>query len=179
MYQCGLCPEVRPVQPRTAVPILASGRQRHIEPQVYPPTVEALSFTSLQWAVGTFCFAMGVLMLVAPHQFNWPAFAWLQDQLMGWGVGFLAAGVGLLSVVTLAPRFAVVVLAHLWAGSLLLALGAGLSRSGGWGGAAAYLFLGLGTAAAPLMTHRDFRPAWLHGDALAVLLALDDLDPES
>jgi len=54
--------------------------------------------TASRWAVGTFCAAMGVLMLVAPHQFNWPAFAWLQGQLTWWGLGFLAAGVGLLVI---------------------------------------------------------------------------------
>src|ERR1700694_2143065 len=137
--------------------------------------VGPLSFTSLRMAVGMFCAAMGVLMLVAPHQFNWPAFAWLQDQLTWWGVGFLAAGVGLLGVVTLAPKFGVMVLVHLWAGSLLLALAAGFVRTGGWSGAAAYIVLGLGTALAPLLAHFVFRRTGLHGEAFSLLLAFGAL----
>ena len=139
------------------------------------PTVAGLSITSLQWAVGTFCFAMGALMLVAPHQFNWPAFAWVQGQLTLWGVGFLAAGVGLLAVVTLAPRFGQMVLIHLWAGSLLLALGAGLVRTGGWSGGSAYLVLAVGTAVAPLVARLVFRHPWLQGEAFSVLIGFGAL----
>jgi len=131
--------------------------------------------TSLNWAVGTFSFGLGVLMLVAPHQFGWPAFAWLQDQLTWWGIGFVTAGVGLLAVVALAPRFGLVVLAHLWAGGLLLALAAGFVRIGGWGGATAYLVLGLGTSVAPLLTRFDLRRTWLRGDALSLLIAFGAL----
>ena len=118
---------------------------------------------------------MGVLMLVAPHQFSWPAFAWLQDQPTGWGIAFIAAGVGLLTVVTLAPRFDVVVLAHLLAGALLLALAAGFIRIGAWGGAAAYLVLGLGTALAPVLGRLDFQRTWLRVDALSLLLGFGAL----
>jgi diguanylate cyclase (GGDEF)-like protein len=139
------------------------------------PSVGELSTTTLPWAVGAFCAAIGVLMLVAPHQFNWPAFALLQDQLTWWGLSFLAVGVGLLAVVTLAPGFGVEVLVHVCAGGLLLVLGAGLVRVGGWGGAWAYLILGLGTIVVPLLGRLDYRRTWLRADALAVLLALGAL----
>jgi len=136
---------------------------------------EPLSISGLQWAVGVFCSAMGVLMLVAPHQFDWPAFAWLQSQLTWWGVGFVAAGVGLLSVVTLAPRFGRVVLVHLLAGGLLIALAAGFVQTGGWSAAAAYLVLGLGTAVAPFLAHFVFRRPWLRREALSLLLGFGAL----
>jgi signal transduction histidine kinase/HAMP domain-containing protein len=136
---------------------------------------QPLSITSLLWAVGVFCSAMGALMLVAPHQFDWPAFAWLHDQLTGWGVGFVAAGVGLLVVVILAPKFGLVVLSHLWTGGLLLALAAGFIRTGGWSGAFAYLVLGLGTALAPLYGRLVFRHPWLHVEAMPVLVGFGAL----
>jgi hypothetical protein len=117
---------------------------------------------------------MGMLMLVAPHQFNWPAFALLQAQLTWWGLGFLAAGIGLLAVVILAPRFGLVVLAHVWAGALLLVLATGFVQIGGWGAAFAYLALGL-AAADPLVGRLDVRRTWLHADALSLLLALGAL----
>ena len=118
---------------------------------------------------------MGALMLVAPHQFSWPAFAWLQGQLTLWGVGFLAAGLGLLAVVSLAPGFGAVVLIHLWAGSLLLALAAGPIRTGGWSGALGYLVLGFGTAVAPLVARLGFRHPGLHGEAFSVLIGFGAL----
>jgi hypothetical protein len=131
--------------------------------------------TSLQYAVGTFCSAMGVLMLVAPHQFNAPAFAWLQGQLIWWGVGFLAAGVGLLIVVSMLPRFVLVVPVHLWAGGLLLGLAAGFVRTGVWSGTAPYLVLGLGTAAAPLLGHLVVQRSWLRGEAFPLFLGFGAL----
>ena len=97
-------------------------------------TVGTPSIADLRLAVGMFCAAMGVLMLVAPHQFNWPAFAWLQGQLTWWGLGFLAAGVGLLVIPTLLPWFGLKMLVHLCAGGLLLALAAGFVRTGVWSG---------------------------------------------
>ena len=132
-------------------------------------TVQSLSITSLQLATGVFCCAMGVLMLVAPHQFNWPVFAWLQGQLTWWGLGFLAAGVGLLIILTLVPGFGLKVVVHLWAGGLLLALAAGFVRTGVWSGMAPYLVLGLGTAFAPFLARPAFRRTWLHGEAFALL----------
>lgn len=134
-----------------------------------------LSLTSLRWVVGGFCVAMGVLLLVAPHQFSWPAFVWLQDQTTWWGLAFVAGGVCLLATVTLAPGFSLTVLAHLWAAGLLIALAAGFIRIGAWGGAAAYVVLGLGTAVAPWLGRLDFRRTWLHVDALSWLLGFGAL----
>lgn len=138
-------------------------------------SVRALSFESLRLAAGAFCAAMGVLMLVAPHQFSWPAFEWLQNQLTGWGIGFLVAGVGLFAVVTLAPGFRLVVLAHLWAGGLLLVLAAGFVRAGAWSETPPYLVLGLGTAVAPLLARSASRRRWLHGEAFALFVGLGAL----
>jgi len=57
----------------------------------------------------------------------------------------------------------------------LLGLAAGFIRTGGWGGAAAYLVLGLGTAAAPWLGRLDVRRSWLHVDALSWLLGFGAL----
>jgi PAS domain S-box-containing protein len=103
--------------------------------------------------VGAFIVTLGALMLVSPHQFAAPAYAALSPRLDWFGPGFLLAGAGLIAVATPGPRFRFVLLAHFWAGSMLLILAVGFALSGSWSGTSNYGVLGLGTALAPLLAH--------------------------
>ncbi|MGH7279442.1 MAG: hypothetical protein ACREJG_12255, partial [Candidatus Rokuibacteriota bacterium] len=79
-----------------------------------------MRITTLQYAAGTFCAVIGAMMFVAPHHFYTPAYRVLQPELSVWGALFLVAGAGLLAAAALAPRPAVVVASHLFAGLALL-----------------------------------------------------------
>src|SRR5205807_9721777 len=76
------------------------------------PGIAPLRITSLQWAVGGLCAAMGALMLVAPLQFASSAYTPLRPQLAWWGAGFIVAGVGLVAVAVLQPRRRFTIVAH-------------------------------------------------------------------
>ena len=133
----------------------------------------SLRIGSLQWAVGGFSATIGALMLVVPYQFMSPAYGALRAQLAWWGPGLVLGGASLIAVATLAPRFRFVLLAHLWAGSMLLALAVGFAVSGSWSGTTNYLVLGLGIVCAPLLART--RRAWLHGEVLPVVVAFGAL----
>src|SRR6266849_1641626 len=91
-----------------------------------------LRISSVQWAVGGFSAAIGALMLVEPFQFAAPGYAPLRPYLAWWGLGFVLAGMSLLAVAALAPRFRFLFLAHLWAGGMLLVLAVGFALGGSW-----------------------------------------------
>ncbi len=124
----------------------------HLPVRPGPETIQTLSISSLQWVVGAFIATLGAMMLVAPHQFAAAPYAALSPQLAWFGPGFLGAGASLLAVATPGPRFRYVVLAHLWAGGMLLMLAWGFALSGSWSGTSNYGVLGLGTALAPLLS---------------------------
>jgi PAS domain S-box-containing protein len=144
-------------------------------------TMQALSISSLQWVVGMFIATLGALMLVSPHQFSAATYSHLSPHLAWFGPGFLLAGAGLLAVATPGPRFQYVVLAHLWAGGMLLFMAAGYAFNGSWSGTSNYGVLGLGTAVAPLLTRyfpqraqmdHPLGSAHRRGDAFAAIMGL-------
>lgn len=114
------------------------------------------SFTtsSLQWFVGLYSICIGVLMLITPHQFASATFLPLQPALAWWGIGFLFAGSSLIGIAVLAPRRLLVLLAHLFAGAILLSLAYAFSTTAAWTGTSNYLVLGLATLAAPLLARQ-------------------------
>jgi hypothetical protein len=116
--------------------------------------LQVLSIHSLQWVVGSFIATLGALMLVSPHQFSGAAYAPLSQQLAWFGPGFLLSGATLLAVATPAAGFRYILLAHLWAGAMLVFLAGGFALSGSWSGTSNYGVLGLGTAVAPLFAYR-------------------------
>src|ERR1700682_2457624 len=66
-------------------------------------TVQTLRISSLQWVVGAFLATLGALMLISPHQFAAPTYAYLSPHLAWFGPGFLLAGAGLIAVASAAP----------------------------------------------------------------------------
>src|SRR5712691_4018710 len=129
-----------------------------------------LRISSVQWAVGGFSAAIGALMLVEPFQFAAPGYAPLRPYLAWWGIGFVLAGISLLAVAALAPRFRFMFLAHLWAGGMLLVLAVGFALGASWIGTTNNLVLGLGIVLAPLLARRRTQPVWLQGDVFSLLL---------
>src|SRR5207245_9924396 len=99
----------------------------------------------LQWAAAIFSLFIGEMMLTVPHRFWGPAYTAVLPDLALWGLGFVAAGSGLLAVAVLAPRRGLVVAAHLAAAAVLLGLARGLALAGVGAGAPAYLALSVGT----------------------------------
>src|SRR5258708_5992621 len=129
-----------------------------------------LKISSLRWAVGGFSIAIGALMQMEPFQFGAPGYDPLRPYLAWWGIGFVLAGMSLLAVAALAPRFRFMFLAHLWAGGVLLVLAVGFAQGASWIGATNNLVLGLGIVLAPLLARRRMKPAWLQGDVLSLSL---------
>src|SRR5688500_11191571 len=102
-----------------------------------------IRLVSLQWAIGAYCFLIGALMFVAPHQFDAPTFDALRQLLRLWGVLFLLTGTGLVVASTLVVSRVVPILAHLTGGVALLALAYGFAATGSWTGLVVYAVLGL------------------------------------
>ncbi|HEX7181805.1 MAG TPA: sensor histidine kinase [Thermoanaerobaculia bacterium] len=128
-----------------------------------PSKTVGLSAESLRWAMGLLCALLGALILIAPHRFAAPPYESLAQYREVWGVAALASGVALLAVAVLRPRRRTSFPAHLLAGITLLALAASFAQSGIWVATAAYVLLGLGTAASGLISTRpgaapDLRP---------------------
>jgi signal transduction histidine kinase len=82
----------------------------------------------------------------------------------------MVAGVSLVAVATLAPRRRFTFAAHVWAGSMLVALAAVFTMSGAWTGTSNYLVLGLGIVLAPLLSRTRAQPAWLQGEAFSLVI---------
>jgi len=55
--------------------------------------------STLRWAAGILCMALGAMVLVVPHQFSAPLYAALQPQWAYWGLAFLIVGAALLTLV--------------------------------------------------------------------------------
>jgi PAS domain S-box-containing protein len=130
----------------------------------------SIRLSALQFGVGGFCAAVGALMLVVPYQFATPAYAALQSQLAWSGPALVLAGAGLFAAATLAPRFRIVFLAHLWTAAILLMLAVGFASSGSWSGSTNYLVLGLGIGLAPLFAGSRPQPKWLRGQFFSLLM---------
>ncbi|MBA2447694.1 MAG: PAS domain S-box protein [Chloroflexi bacterium] len=107
--------------------------------------MRAIRVGTLQWAVGVFCSVMGTLMLVTPHQFDSRPYSLLQPYLPWCGIVFLVAGGSLLGAAALAPRRALVVIAHLFAGAALLTLAQGFVTIAAWSAVSNHTILALGT----------------------------------
>jgi signal transduction histidine kinase/HAMP domain-containing protein len=136
-------------------------------------TYQTLSISSLQWVVGAFTATLGALMLVSPHQFAAPAYAYLAPHLAWFGPGFLLAGAGLIAVASPAPRLRFRLVAHAAAGAMLLVLAGGFAFSASWTGTTNYTVLGLGTILAPLLVRvRTAGVDHMRGDALSILIGL-------
>ena len=127
---------------------------------------------TLEWAAGAFCALIGALMLIAPHQFEGPAFAALRPHLPWWGTVFLLAGAALLAVAALAPRRAIAAVVDVFGGTALLLLAQGFIVSGAWTGVATYTVLGLGLIAAALAPRNRPDPATAEVDLFVVVLGL-------
>ena len=104
-----------------------------------------LSVDTLQWSLGLLSAGIGAFMLVAPHQFEIPPYAFLLPYLAGWGLVGLAAGIALLSVPVTRPSPTTTAVIQGVVGLALLGLAFGFARAGAWTGVAFYLTLGLGT----------------------------------
>src|SRR5688500_4779898 len=109
---------------------------------------------TLQWAVGSFCSAIGALALVAPHQFAGPTFAFLQADIGSWGAVLFTAGVALVACAALSAPRSLVTVAHLFAGAVLLFLAGGFAATGGWSGTVVYSVLGAGTVVGGFLPRR-------------------------
>ncbi len=133
-----------------------------------------LSVDTLQWSLGLLCAGIGAFMLVAPHQFESPPYAFLLSYLPVWGLLGLAAGIALLSVPVTRPGPAATAVIQGIVGMALLGLALGFARAGGWTGFFFYLSLGVGTPFAWERpgTRRARAPALLSGDVLALLLGI-------
>ncbi|MBI4491858.1 MAG: PAS domain-containing protein, partial [Chloroflexi bacterium] len=136
-----------------------------------------LRIGTLQWAIGVYCMLMGALMLLAPHQFDAPAYAVLRSHLPWWGTTFLLAGIALVSVNALAPRGMgdppsrpYVVAAHILAGTALLLLASGFAITYAWSGTALFATLGLATGLAPLLARAEERHPVSEGDLFALVM---------
>jgi signal transduction histidine kinase len=103
---------------------------------------------ALRWTSGAYLALLGALMLVAPHQFDGPAFAGLRAQLPWWGVVYFLAGAALVGIGALGPDRRAAALGHAVAGAALLLLASGVAAVGAWLGATGYAALGLANAAA-------------------------------
>jgi signal transduction histidine kinase len=127
----------------------------------------------MRWAVGVFCTAIGVLMLVVPHQFTASFFDAIRPILLWYGIATLLAGVGFLLVALMRLRRWVVVAAHVFCGVVLLLFALMLFRGGSLTGGPLYLVLGLGTLLTGLVA-----PQWqairakLRGDLFALMMGL-------
>jgi signal transduction histidine kinase/CheY-like chemotaxis protein/HPt (histidine-containing phosphotransfer) domain-containing protein len=120
-----------------------------------------LRLTSLQWAMGLACTALGALLLVVPHYFVSPPASVQAAGVAERGVLFAAVGLGLLAAALFQLPPWLAGLAHVAAGATLLTH-LGLLAAGGPPLLAWLLaVLGLGTALAPLvgalaaLGHRD------------------------
>jgi signal transduction histidine kinase len=107
---------------------------------------------TLQWASGLFCAFIGAQMLVVPHQFGAQAYDTLRPNMVGLGAATLAAGILMVVVATTGGSRWPTLAAHAGVGIVLLLLAGGLGLTGGWLATTIYGTLGLGTAAAPLLT---------------------------
>ncbi|MEA2692260.1 MAG: hypothetical protein QOJ16_1647 [Acidobacteriota bacterium] len=137
--------------------------------------LDGLSVDTLEWSLGLFCALVGALMLVAPHQFGDPSYAFIAPYLAGCGLIGLAGGIALLSVPVTRPGPAVTAVVHGVVGLALLGLGIGFARAGAWNGFLFYTVLGVGTAlagppAADRSAGRAGDPG--RGDLLAFLLGI-------
>jgi signal transduction histidine kinase len=133
-------------------------------------SVQTLSISSLQWVLGAFIATLGALILVSPHQFGAAAYGPIRPLLAWFGPGFLLGGGWLLVIATLRPSFHYVVLAHLFAGSMLVILAGGFAFSANWSGTSNYGVLGLGTALAPFVAR--LRTSRTSGEAFSLLIGL-------
>jgi signal transduction histidine kinase len=128
--------------------------------------------THHRWAAGTFCAALGALMLVTPHQFSAAFYVLLQPYLAWWGGVFLLAGAALITVPVLDTTRGLVIVSHLCAGVVLLLLAWGFAGSGAPSGVAVYAALGISTVVAPFLG-RPKGETVLHGTRFRHAAAVD------
>ena len=128
--------------------------------------------TSLEWAMGAFLSGVGVLMLVAPHQFSAPGYDALRPALPWWASAFCLAGVALVSSPVFVLRRALRLAAHAAGGALLCGLGLSFAVPGIWGSAAAYAVLGLATIATGLLPPDARDESARSPDALMLAIAV-------
>ncbi len=135
--------------------------------------MRAMRIGTLQWAVGAFTSIMGTVMLVAPHQFRLPEYAFLRLLLPWAGYAFLGAGVALIAVAALRAHGWASLGAHLLAAAALLSLALDFCTIGVWSGTVGYLVLGAATAAAHFLgAVRSEGPASGRGDLFAAAIGL-------
>src|SRR3989442_10195590 len=108
-----------------------------------------MRISTLQWAAAVFSLFIGEMMLTVPHRFWGPAYTAVLPDLALWGLGFVAAGGGLLAVAGLPPRRGLVFAAHLAAPPVLLGFAPRVPHRGGWAGGARLIILAGGPAAPP------------------------------
>jgi signal transduction histidine kinase len=126
----------------------------------------------LQWAIGGFCAAIGILMLIVPHQFSGSAFAPLQPLLPWGGLLFVAAGGAMVLVAALIPRFPLIVATHLAASAALLLLAWLFLRSQSWTAVPLYSSLSGFTLLALLLADVHRRRPWNTSDGDLFSLAI-------
>lgn len=121
-------------------------------------TAPELGLWTLQWAIGGFFAIVGMMMLVAPHQFNSPPYAAIRPGLPWWGTGFLVTGGAMVVVAAVAPARPFVVAAHASVGLAMLLLAGGFTVTANWFGTTVYGTLGLGTLVAPFVARSSLPP---------------------
>jgi PAS domain S-box-containing protein len=138
--------------------------------------MEKTRIASLQWAAGVFCSAMGVLILVAPHQFEGIEATLLRANLIILGMALTVTGVGLFGIPVNQPKRWFVIATHGLAGFLLVVIAFLLIRQNAHLEALKYAVLGSGVAVAGL-TPGAWRPrrGFKRGDLLAVILGAGSL----
>src|SRR3954447_3089496 len=104
---------------------------------------------SLQCAVGVFCVVVGVMVLVATHQFNAPAFAPLQPYRLWVGSWATLSGLALPAVAALQAGRALTLAAHFAAALAILALTWGAVQAGALGSVSVDVVLGWSVLIAP------------------------------
>ena len=110
-----------------------------------PPVRFTVSPESLRWGIGLFCFLLGAFVLVAPHRFAAPPYEALAPYRSLWGGAAFAAGVALLTVAVVRPRYWVCLAVHTLGAAVMVLLAVSFGQEKLWPGVISYLLFGLAT----------------------------------
>jgi PAS domain S-box-containing protein len=135
-------------------------------------TMQQTKFSILPWVVGIYCLFVAVVMLVTPHQFNAPAYHMFHGNLPGWGVVYLMAGVFLLVTAVFGSRYILSLVAHGFAGTLLLIIAYGFTLVQGWPGIVNFAMLGFVTILSGFLAMTNGETRFARSDFLFLALGI-------